>query len=132
MSSSSLWKRWGCLLSLLLWCSRGRLSVAVCDALQVTRKVLGVEEKRDGVTKVTLRANSAEEGAAAEGRPSYYTIEYATVSSRGTKIFCCKYCIANKKLYVLQAQASLVEFDNDESVRAALRGIAKSFTVAAS
>ena len=94
--------------------------------------MLGVEEGRDGVKSVTLRANEAEAADAASGRPSYYTIEYATVNKRGDKLYCCKYCIANKKLYVLQAQASLVEFDNDESVRAALRGIAKSFTVAAS
>ena len=97
----------------------------------VTKQVLGVEEKRDGVTSVTLRANSAEAGDAEEGRPSYYTIEYATVSSRGTKIFCCKYCITKGKLYVLQAQASLDAFDGDESVRQALRDIVSSFQVRA-
>lgn len=97
----------------------------------MTQRVLGVEEKRDGVQTVTLRANAAEAGDAEAGRPSYYTIEYATVSSRGTKVFCCKYCIANKKLYVLQAQANLDAFDADEKVRAALRGIVSSFAVSA-
>ena len=104
----------------------GRL--AVSDP-QVTRKVLGVEEKRDGVQSVTLRANAAEAGDVEQGRPSYYTIEYATVSSRGTKIFCCKYCIANRQLYVLQAQANLDAFDSDDGVRQALRGIVRSFEV---
>jgi hypothetical protein len=29
---------------------------------------------------------------------------YATESTRGRKIFCCKYCIADRKLFVLQLQ----------------------------
>ena len=65
---------------------------------------------------MTLRANAAESGDAELARPSYYTIEYATVSSRGTKIYCCKYCITNKRLYVLQAQANLDAFDGEEGV----------------
>ena len=89
--------------------------------------MLAVEEGRDGVTSVTLRANAAEAGNATLGTPSYYTIDWVTVSSRGTKIFCCKYCIANRKLYVLQAQANLDAFDAEEGVRKAVRGIVGSF-----
>jgi hypothetical protein len=99
---------------------------------QVTQRVLGVEQTRDGVQSVTLRANAAQAADAAAGVPSYYTIEYVTVSSRGTKLFSCKYCIANKKLYVLQAQANLAAYDADEEVRAALRGVVGSFEVAVS
>ena len=98
----------------------------------VTKKVLGVEETRDGVKSVTLRANAAEDGDAELKRPSYYTIEYATVSSRGTKMFLCKYCICNGKLYVLQAQANLDAFDAEAEVRDALRGVVGSFQVQAS
>lgn len=39
----------------------------------------------------------------AAGSPTYYIIEYAVASSRGKKMYLCKYCIANKRLYVLQA-----------------------------
>ena len=99
---------------------------------QVTSRVLGVEEGRDGVKSVKLRANAAEAADPAAGKPSYYTIEYATVNKRGDKLYCCKYCIANKRLYVLQAQASLTAFDDDESVRAGLRSIVGSFLVATS
>ena len=89
--------------------------------------MLAVEEGRDGVTSVTLRANAAEAGNATLGTPSYYTIDWVTVSSRGTKIYCCKYCIANVdgkggKLYVLQAQANAAAYDESEEVRGALRG----------
>ena len=110
--------------------TRHSLSLAVSRlASQVTKRVLGVEETRDGVKSVTLRANAAEAGDAEAGTPSYYTIEYATVSSRGTKIFCCKYCIANRKLYVLQAQANLDAFDSDANVKRDLRGVVSSFQV---
>ena len=101
---------------------------------QVTKRVLAVEEGRDGVTSVTLRANAAEAGNATLGTPSYYTIDWVTVSSRGTKIYCCKYCIANVdgkggKLYVLQAQANAAAYDESEEVRGALQGIVGSFAV---
>ena len=96
---------------------------------EVTKRVLTVEEGRDGVTSVTLRSNAAEAADAAAGKPSYYAIEWATVSSRGTKVYCCKYCIAQKKLYVLQAQANLDAYDNDEGVRSALTSIVSSFQV---
>jgi hypothetical protein len=56
---------------------------------EVTARVLAVEEGRDGVKSVTLRSNSAEAGNVDTGTPSYYTIEYATISTRGTKVFCC-------------------------------------------
>ena len=93
---------------------------------QTTERVLGVERGRDGVKEVLLRANAAE---VSEGQPTYYTINYVTDSSRGTKVFCCKYCIANKRLYVLQAQANVDAFDSDEAVRDVLRDLVKSFRV---
>ena len=93
--------------------------------------MLGVEEGRDGVKSVTLRANAAEAADPASGVPSYYTIEYVTASSRGTKVFCCKYCIANRKLYVLQAQANAAAFDEDAALRQALRAVVGSFEVRA-
>ena len=132
---------------------------------QTTERVLGVERTRDGVKEVTLRANAAE---VSEGQPTYYTIDYVTVSSRGNKIYCCecartasnarkprwpsslqlvsarfhlppiymcampragKYCIANRKLYVLQAQANADAYDADDTVRGVLRGLVSSFKV---
>jgi hypothetical protein len=95
---------------------------------QTTERVIGVEQTRDGVKQVTLRSNAAE---VAEGKPTYYTIDYVTESSRGTKIFCCKYCIANRKLYVLQAQCNADAYDADAQVRATLKGIVDSFEVLA-
>lgn len=97
---------------------------------QTTERVLGVEKTRDGVESVTLRSNAAEAADESAGTPSYYTIEWLTVSSRGTKVFSCKYCIANQKLYVLQAQAKADAFDGDDStVRDTLRQIVASFRV---
>lgn len=96
---------------------------------QVTERVLAVEATRDGVKTVTLRSNAAQAADAEAGAPSYYTIEYVTESSRGTKLFCCKYCIAKRKLYVLQTQAKLDAFDSDGGVRAQVRSIIGSFTV---
>ena len=93
---------------------------------QTTERVIGVEQTRDGVKQVTLRGNAAE---VAEGKPTYYTIDYVTESSRGTKIFCCKYCIANRKLYVLQVQCNLDAYDADAQIRANLKGIVDSFQV---
>lgn len=93
---------------------------------QTAERVLKVEEGRDGVKSVTLRVLRAE---SAEGAPTYYTIEYATLSSRGKKLFCCKYCIASRRLYVLQVQAKLDEFDADAAVRERVRAVAESFRV---
>jgi len=98
---------------------------------QVTERVLGVEKGRDGVKSVTLRSNTAEAADPAWGVPSYYTIEYVTESSRGDKLFSCKYCIANRQLYVLQMQAKVVAFDAEEDVRNDVRGVVRSFAVAA-
>ena len=91
--------------------------------------MLGVEETRDGVKSVTLRANNAEAADAAAGVPSYYTIEYVTESSRGVKLFACKYCIANRKLYVLQSQANLATYESDADVRRELSEVVSSFSV---
>jgi hypothetical protein len=96
---------------------------------QVTERVLAVETTRDGVNSVTLRTNAAQAADAARRMPSYYTIEYATDSSRGKKLFSCKYCIAGRRLYVLQLQAKLDDFDGDEAVRAQVRSIVGSFEV---
>ena len=96
---------------------------------QVTERVLAVEAARDGVQNVTLRANAAQLGDTAAEIPSYYTIEWATVSSRGKKLFSCKYCITSKKLYVLQVQASLDAFDSDDTVRSQVKSIVESFSV---
>lgn len=99
------------------------------DLEQVTKRVLSVEETRDGVSSVTLRANAAEASNPEAGSPSYYTITWVTVSSRGTKIYCCKYCICNRKLYVLQMQANLDVYDGDAAARDALSGVVGSFRV---
>ena len=93
---------------------------------QTTERVLGVERGRDGVKEVTLRNNAA---VLEDGQPTYYTINYVTESSRGTKIFLCKYCIANRRLYVLQAQANVATFDSDEAVRSTLESLVGSFKV---
>jgi len=98
---------------------------------QVTDRVLAVEAGRDGVNRVDLRATAAQGADVESGTPSYYTIEYATDSSRGKKVFCCKYCITARKLYVLQAQAKQDAFDGDEAVRSQLRAVVESFTVGA-
>ena len=45
------------------------------------------------------------------------------------KIFLCKYCIANRRLYVLQAQANVATFDSDEAVRSTLESLVGSFKV---
>ena len=113
---------------------------------QTAERVIGVEKGRDGVKTVTLREVSVESGTSGSAtagdagvgdggeptpaRPTYYTIEYATVSSRGTKLFRCKYCITRGLLYVLQAQANLDAFEADRSVRDEIRGIVASFEVA--
>jgi len=93
--------------------------------------VLAVEETRDGVTDVKLRAASKEEGP-----PLYYTIEYRVESSRGKKVYLCKYSIAPRPgrsesaLYVLQAQAYLDTFDSDDAVvRQQLESAVRSFKV---
>ena len=83
----------------------------------------------DGVTTVVERGTSAQ--AASAGAPSYYTIEYLTESTRGEKVYCCKYSITGRKLYVLQVQAKRAAFDGDAALRADLRGIVESFTIAA-
>ena len=75
---------------------------------------------------MTLRANAAE---VVEGQPTYYTIDYATQSSRGNKVFRCKYCISNRRLYVLQAQANADAYDGDGAVRAVLDDLIRSFEV---
>ena len=71
--------------------------------------------------------------SAEEGEPPYYLIEYTVESSRGRKVYVCKYCIFNKRLYVLQAQAKQDTFDaKDEagaSVRETLRAAVSSFRV---
>ena len=95
---------------------------------QVADRVLSVEETRDGVFTVELRSVQATAGS-----PSYYTIEYAVDSSRGKKVYLCKYCISARKLYVLQTQALLNDFDApDRVVSKQLRGIIDSFVVEAS
>ena len=96
---------------------------------QVMDRIIAVEETRDGVQNVQLRQKVAQPADPENGTPSYYTIAYVTTSSRGNKIFCCKYSIANGKLYVLQAQAKVDAFDSDESVRETLNGIVSSFSV---
>ena len=93
---------------------------------QTTERVLAVEQTRDGVKTVTLRSNSAE---VKEGEPTYYLIDYVTDSSRGTKIYLCKYCIANRKLYVMQVQCNVADYDADASVRTTLQGLVDSFKV---
>lgn len=40
-----------------------------------------------------------------------------------------KYCIANRKLYVLQAQANADAYDADDAVRSVLGGLVSSFKV---
>ena len=69
--------------------------------------------------------------SAEEGEPPYYLIEYTVESSRGRKVYVCKYCIFNKRLYVLQAQAKQDNFDDkdDASVREMLRAAVASFRV---
>ena len=54
--------------------------------------------------------------SAEEGEPPYYLIEYTVESSRGRKVYVCKYCIFNKRLYVLQAQAKQDTFDAKDEV----------------
>merc|ERR1712070_609996 len=99
---------------------------------EVTQRVLAVEETRDGVTDVKLRAASQEAGP-----PLYYTIEYRVESTRGKKVYLCKYSIAPRpgrsesSLYVLQAQAYLDTFDSesDAEVRQQLQSAVSSFKV---
>ena len=71
--------------------------------------------------------------SAEEGEPPYYLIEYTVESSRGRKVYVCKYCIFNKRLYVLQAQAKQDTFDAKDdagaSVRETLRAAVSSFRV---
>mmetsp|Transcript_48550 Transcript_48550/g.105255 ORF Transcript_48550/g.105255 Transcript_48550/m.105255 type:complete len:218 (-) Transcript_48550:94-747(-) len=94
---------------------------------QVADRVLAVEETRDGVLDVQLRAISEE-----SGQPSYYTIEYFVESTRGKKVYLCKYCIARRRLYVLQAQAKVDDYDDKASgVQEQLRNAVASFRVAA-
>lgn len=125
----------------LLLSGSGRLKVGITidpvkiDSLeqfgtlaQTTDRVLDVERTRDGVKAVTLRANAAQ---VSEVEPTYYTIDYVTESSRGTKIFLCKYCIAQRRLYVLQAQCGAADYDADISVRTTLSEMVASFKVLA-
>ncbi|KAL3896192.1 MAG: hypothetical protein SGPRY_013327, partial [Prymnesium sp.] len=91
---------------------------------EVAERIITVEKGRDGVKTVSLRQVDA-----ARGSPSYYTVEYLTESSRGIKVFRCKYCITSRGLYVLQAQANANVFDaQDASVRDSVRNIVDSFT----
>ena len=71
----------------------------------------------------------AQVNAEEDGR--YYLIEYLVESSRGRKVYVCKYCISNKRLYVLQAQAKQDIFDakDDAAVREMLRAAVSSFQV---
>eukprot|EP00316_Scyphosphaera_apsteinii_P013453 CAMPEP_0119331996 /NCGR_PEP_ID=MMETSP1333-20130426/81816_1 /TAXON_ID=418940 /ORGANISM="Scyphosphaera apsteinii, Strain RCC1455" /LENGTH=211 /DNA_ID=CAMNT_0007341727 /DNA_START=73 /DNA_END=708 /DNA_ORIENTATION=- len=92
-------------------------------AEQVAQRVLAVEENRDGVFSVELRGVTAQ-----SGQPSYYTIEYQVESSRGKKVYLCKYCIAKRRLYVLQAQAGLDSWANAD-VRSELQSAVDSFNV---
>jgi len=96
------------------------------SAEQVATRVLDTELTRDGVKDVLLRKVSAE-----EGEPPYYLIEYLVESSRGRKVYVCKYCIYQQRLYVLQAQAKQDTFDaaNDASVRDTLAAAVSSFRV---
>ena len=92
----------------------------------VTDRVLTVEEGRDGVTDVKLRG-------AAEERPAgtlYYAIVYEVTSSRGKKVYLCRYAIARGRLFVLQLQAPADTWDADAGVRDALGAIAASLEVA--
>ena len=75
--------------------------------------------------------SQANQVSAEEGEPPYYLIEYLVESSRGRKVYLCKYCINNQKLYVLQAQAKQDTFDaaNDASVRETLAAAVASFGV---
>ena len=59
--------------------------------------------------------------SAEEGEPPYYLIEYTVESSRGRKVYVCKYCIFNKRLYVLQAQAKQDTFDAKDEDGASVR-----------
>ena len=94
--------------------------------MEVAERVLAVEETRDGVLDVKLRALAAQRGAA-----SYYTLEYFVESTRGRKVYLCKYAIARNRLYLLQAQAKADDFDDAASgVREQLRAIVASFRVA--
>ena len=92
----------------------------------VTDRVLTVEEGRDGVTDVKLRG-------AAEERPAgtlYYAIVYEVTSSRGKKVYLCRYAIARGRLFVLQLQAPADTWDADAGVRDALGAVAASLEVA--
>uniref|UniRef100_A0A7S0J2K1 PsbP C-terminal domain-containing protein n=1 Tax=Calcidiscus leptoporus TaxID=127549 RepID=A0A7S0J2K1_9EUKA len=94
---------------------------------EVASRVLAVEEGRDGVLDVQLRSLAAHTGT-----PSYYTIEYFVESTRGKKVYLCKYCISQKRLYVLQTQAKVVDYDDVASdVQQQLRDIVLSFRVMA-
>ena len=87
---------------------------------QVAERVLAVERTRDGVKSVTLRQvpapcipsrlrrahashhstarhPTAPQVASEPGPPSYYVVEYLTDSSRGIKVYRCKYCIAQQR-----------------------------------
>lgn len=97
-------------------------------AEQVAARVLATELTRDGVKDAVLRKVSAEDSQ----EPAYYLIEYAVESSRGRKVYMCKYCIYKKRLYVLQAQAKQDTFDaSDASVRETLAAAVGSFRVLA-
>lgn len=93
-------------------------------AEQTAERVLAVERGRDGVKTVALRGLAVE-----SGEPSYYVIEWASTTSRGDKVFCCRYAIANRRLYVLQASAKLEAFESDAAVREELKAIVDSFKV---
>ena len=68
--------------------------------------------------------------SAEPGSPTYYVIEYAVANSRGKKMYLCKYCIAQRKLYVLQTQAVLDSYDADaDNIRTQLNSIVASFVV---
>ena len=79
--------------------------------------------------RVDLRETSSQVADEATGAPTYYTIEYATESTRGKKVFRCKYCITARKLYVLQAQVSQDAYDGDNDVRSQILSVVESFAV---
>ena len=66
--------------------------------------------------------------SAEEGEPPYYLIEYTVESSRGRKVYVCKYCIFNKRLYVLQAQAKQDTFDAKDEAGASVRETLRAAT----
>ena len=95
-------------------------------AEQVAGRVLDTELTRDGVKDVLLRKVRAEDAE----DPVYYIIEYQVESSRGRKVYLCKYCIYQNRLYVLQAQAKQDSFDAaDAAVRETLAAAVASFRI---